>query len=305
MKDGAAAAGSFAYIGPSQVQALQSVSCLVVKALPVVYGATSGSWWIYMNQTQAPFNNWSVRAAVVHAINYSQIISLAFGGYASQWVGPVPPGYPYYNPANLPPYPYDLTLAKQEMANSPWPNGYPTALNYEYLNLGDWPAAAQLLKQDLSVIGININLVPISNINTLTSNLQVIDTSTGVCGAQESTYGGPFPIGQEFYTSDYISPDDWTQNDAINTGSANLCMSGYNNATVNGLVITAAGEHNATNLTADYSQMTALMYDNYTNAWLAAPTAFAVYNSGLQGVINNPMGSGLPFVMFYNTEYAS
>jgi peptide/nickel transport system substrate-binding protein len=304
MKDGAAAAGSFAYIGPSQVQALQSVSCLVVQALPVVYGATSGSWWIYMNQTQAPFNNWSVRAAVVHAIDYSQIISLAFGGYASQWVGPVPPGYPYYDPGNLTPYPYNLTLAKQEMANSPYPTGYGPSINYEYLNLGDWPAASQLLKQDLSQIGITLNLVPISNINTLTSNLQVVDPSTGVCGAQETTYGGPFPIGQEFYTSDYISPDDWTQNDAISYGSANACMSGYSNATMDNLVIEAAGEHNIANLTADYTEMTQLMYYNYTDAWLAAPTAFAVYNSGLQGVINNPMGSGLPFVMFYNTEHA-
>ncbi|MGI0070592.1 MAG: ABC transporter substrate-binding protein [Thermoplasmata archaeon] len=305
MKDGAAAAGSFAYIGPSQVQSLKSVSCLVVQALPVVYGATSGSWWVYLNQTQAPFSNWSVRAAVVHAINYTQIINLAFGGYASQWVGPVPPGYPYYDPGNLPPYPYNLTLAKQEMAASPYPNGYSGSLNYAYLNLGTWPEVAQLLKQDLSQIGITLNLVPYANVGILTSNLQVIDPSTGVCGAQETTYGGPFPIGQEFYTSDYISPDDWTQNDAISYGSANQCMAGYSNGTVDNLTIEAAGEHNASNLTADYAEMTSLMYYNYTDAWLAAPTAFSAYNSGLQGIVSNPMGSGLPFVMFYNTEYAS
>ena len=46
------------------------------------------------------------------------------------------------------------------------------------------------------------------------------------------------------------------------------------------------------------------MYANYTDAWLAVPTAFAVYNTHLGGIVPNPMGSGLPFVMFYNSEVA-
>ena len=80
--------------------------------MPTVYGSTSGSWWIYLNQSVYPFDNLSVRAAVAHAINYEQIIQQAFGGYATQWVGPVPPAYPYYNPENLTPYAYNLTLAR-------------------------------------------------------------------------------------------------------------------------------------------------------------------------------------------------
>jgi len=85
--------------------------------------------------------------------------------------------------------------------------------------------------------------------------------------------GGPFPIGQEFYTSDYIAPDDWTQNNAISYGSANMCMSQYNNLTMDSLVIDAAGQSNPTNLTNDYSQITRMMYDNYTNAWLVVPNS--------------------------------
>ena len=304
LKDGAAAAGSLAYLGPAQISQLQASKCVVVQAMPTIYGATSGSWWVYMNQTVAPFDNLSVRAAVVHAINYAQIIQLGFSGYASQWVGPVPPGYPDYNPNNLSPYAYDPTLAASEMAASPWPHGYPGTLNYEYLNLGDWPAVAKLLQQDLAPIGINLTLVPIRDVNTLTGTLQVVDPNTGLCGAAEHANGGPFPIGQEFYTSDYISPDDWTQNDALNYGSANACMSGYNNTTVNALVLAAAGEHNPATLAQDYATITAAMYANYTDAWLAVPTAFAVYNTHLGGIVPNPMGSGLPFVMFYNSEVA-
>src|SRR5439155_1581976 len=178
-------------------------------------------YWGVNASNDEPFNNWSVRQAVVHAINYGRIIQLAFGGYAEPWVGPVPPGYPYYNPDNLQPYAYNLTLAKQYMSQSPWPNGYPNTINYEYVNLGDWADVARLLQDDLAQIGITLNTVSIPNIDKL-YELQRLD-GNGDCIAQTTANGGPFPIGQEFYTSDYISPDDWTQNNAISYGSANSC----------------------------------------------------------------------------------
>ena len=303
LKSGQVAGASFAYVGPSTVNDLKTTACVTVTTLDDVYSSTAGGWWIYMNQNVPPFNNVSVRKAVVHAINYQEIINVAFGGYAKQWVGPVPPGYPYYNPDNLAPYPYDLALAKQEMNNSPYPlpQGYGPTLNYEYINLGDWKTVATLLQGYLSQIGIKINPVAIPLDQLYVE--QVLDAS-GTCTTMTNVNGGPFPIGQEFYTSDYIAPDDWTQNNAISYGSANMCMSQYNNLTMDSLVIDAAGQSNPTNLTNDYSQITRMMYDNYTNAWLVVPQQFAVYNQLLRGVVFNPMGSGLPFTMVMNTEYA-
>ncbi len=305
LKNGNVASASFAYVGPSTINDLKTAACLTVKALPSVYSSTSGGWWIYMNQNYAPFNNLSVREAVVHAINYQEIISVAFGGYATQWVGPVPPGYPYDNNATAkePYYQYNLALAQQEMNNSPYPlpGGYSTTLNYLYINQGDsWPTVATLLKSDLAKIGITLNPVGLT-LDQLYQE-QVTDAS-GNCVSTTSVNGGPFYIGQEFYTSDYIAPDDWTQNNAISWGSANVCMAEYANATMDNLVISAAGDSNTANLTADYTQMTQLMYYNYTVAWLVVPTQFQVYNSLLKGIVSNPMGSGLPFVMTFNTEY--
>ncbi len=301
LRSGAVAAASFAYIGPSTIGQLQTTPCVVVNPLPIVYGATAGSWFIYMNQNTEPFNNLSVRAAVVHAIDYQRIITQAFGGYASRWVGPVPPSYDYYNPESLAPYAYNVALAQQFMANSPWPSGYPNALNYEYIDLGDWAGVGSILRANLAVIGININPVPISLERLY--EIQQVDPSTGQCTAQMPVGGGPFPIGQEFYTSDYIAPDDWTQNIAISWGSANMCMAGYNNATMDTLVLAAAGESDPGTLTSYYSQMTRMMYDNYTVAWLVVPTTFQVYNSLLKGIIPNPMGTAHPLVMMFNTEY--
>jgi len=304
--NGRVAEASFAYIGTSTIGSFQGHSNVIVDPLPTVVGATSGSWWVYLNQSIYPFNNLSVREAISHAINYNQVISQAFGGYAQQWVGPVPPAYPYNNnvTAKEPYYQYDPSLAQQEIQNSPCANNacQGTKINYEYLDISsDWATVANILTNDLKAIGLTINALPIS-----LPDLYVEQSAPGgKCVSSTSSLGGPFYMGQEFYTSDYISPDDWTQNDAYSLGSANMCMAGYNNATVDGLVYQAAAESNPTALTADYSTMTQLMYDNYTDIWLVVPTSFAVYASNLHGVIINPMGSAEPYAILLNTQWLS
>jgi peptide/nickel transport system substrate-binding protein len=307
LSTGAVQEASFAYIGPSTIASLEGDSNLVVQALPTIYGATSGSWWIYLNSSHAPFNNLSVREAITHAINYQQIIQQAFGGYAQQWVGPVPPAYPYNNnvTAGEPFYSYNLALAQQEIANSPCANNACSgdSINYMYLNTGnDWVETAQFLEADLKAIGITINPVGVG-LNALYEE-QGLDQD-GQCVSATTANGGPFYMGQEFYTSDYISPDDWTQNDAQALGSANECMAGYNNATVTADTYLAAGESNPANLTALYTNMTSLMYDNYSEIWLVVPTSFAVYSDHLHGFVQNPMASAEPFAIGFNTQWLS
>jgi len=304
IKSGAVAGVSFAYVGPSQVDSLKAAACVDVRLLDIVYGSTAGAWWIYMNQQTDPFTDIHVRKAVVHAINYQEIIANAFKGYAQRWVGPVPPGYEYYNPAGLQPYSYDLTLAMAEMNLSAWPlpGGYPNQINYMYINLGDWEQVALILQSNLAKIGIRLRVVGLPNIDALYTEQGRDDA--GNCISQSTFSGGPFPIGQEFYTSDYISPDDWTQNNAISYGSANDCMAGYYNTTMDDLVIAAAGETDPTTLRQYYTDITQLMYDNYTVAWLVVPDQFQIVSNQLQGYVTNPMGAALPFVVVQNTMSA-
>ncbi len=314
LKSGHVQGASFAYVGPSTIADLQGLSNVVVDALPIIYGATSGSWWIFLNQSVYPFNNLSVREAITHAINYQQIIADAFGGYATQWVGPVPPSYPYNNnvTAQEPYYSYDPTLAQQEIQNSPCKNAgcKGTVINYMYLNVGaDWAETAQFLEEDLAAINITINPVGVS-LDELYEE-QGID-SDGACVSSTTANGGPFYMGQEFYTSDYISPDDWTQNDFVSTGSANECMAGFNsgalssyNATYDDWVYNAAGDANPADLTSYYTNMTQVLYENYSEIWLTVPTSFAVYTTNLQGYVFNPMASAEPFAIGFNTQWLS
>jgi ABC-type transport system substrate-binding protein len=312
--DGHVQGASFAYIGPSVISQLQNHSNVVVQPLSTIYGATSGSWWIYLNQSVYPFNNLSVREAITHAIDYTQIINEAFGGYATQWVGPVPPSYPFYNPDNLPAYKFDLAQAYQEMADSPCANGgcVHDTIKYMYLNSGsDWSDTASLLQAELALINITIDPIPV-NLDGLIAEQGY---SGGDCASNTTLNGGPFYMGQEFYTSDYISPDDWTQNDFVDSGSANMCMAGFNavslptfNSTLNNLTYVAAAtpDTNATDnatLAQYYATMTQSLYDNYTEIWLCVPTSFAVYASDLHGFVQNPMASAEPFAIGFNTQY--
>ena len=307
LKNGNVQGASFAYVGPSTIAQLKGYSNVVVDPLSTIFGATSGSWWIFLNSSVYPFNNLSVREAITHAINYNQISTEAFGGYAAPWVGPVPPSYPYDNnaTADLPYYSYDLALAQQEIQNSPCANAAckGTVMNYMYLDIGaDWSETAELLEIDLAAINITINPVPVS-LDELYEE-QGID-SDGQCVSATTANGGPFYMGQEFYTSDYISPDDWTQNDAYSLGSANRCMAGFSNATVDTDVYAAASDSNPADLKAYYTTMEQIMYYNYSEIWLVVPTSFAVYTTNLHGYVFNPMASAEPFAIGFNTQWLS
>ena len=311
LESGGAASASIAYLtylSPSTILQLQANPCVVTQALPTVFGATQGSWWVYLDLHEYPFNNLSVREAIAHAINYSEIYQAAFGGYATSWVGPVPPAYPYYNPQNLAPYGFNLTLARQEIANSPCANDACGATNFsfEYVDAGPaWLETAELLAADLSVIGLTIKPVPV----TLTQfyfgqGYTLPPGPPSGCMSHQAVNGGPFYIGLSFYSSDYFSPDDWTQNDAATPGSANQCAAGFSNSTVDSDVFAAAADSNSTALTNLYSQMTQILYDNYSEIWLVVPTLFAVSSEDLHGVLQNPMGSVEPAAMLFNTQWA-
>lgn len=303
MKTGTVVAASFGYAGTTAAQELAGVHCVDVTKLGPLYGSTEGNYWVYMNQQTPPFGNLSVREAIAHAINITQIIQDAFDGFAYPWVGPVPLAYPFYNPQSLNPYPYDLALAKQEIANSPCRNGC-GPFNFDYLTPGtDWFDMATLIQSDLGQIGITIDPVPITLSEMYEE--QTVDPTTGHCVASETTNGGPFPIGQQVYSADFIAPSDGTLTQAISWGSANVCDAGYDNSTVDSLVYQAAGSSNPTIEAQDYGEITAAMYDNYSDVWLGVVGTYEVVNSLLQGIVLNPMGSGVPFSMVMNTQHAS
>ena len=73
--------------------------------------------WVGLNVAQYPTNNIEFRLALVHAVNYTQLLAEGsrFNGTIlaeGDFLGPLTPQWgQYYNPGNLPMYSYDIPLA--------------------------------------------------------------------------------------------------------------------------------------------------------------------------------------------------
>ncbi|MGP8071045.1 MAG: ABC transporter substrate-binding protein [Candidatus Bathyarchaeia archaeon] len=100
------------------------------------FGAGPNTEYFSLNPGKYPTNNNDFRLAVVHAINYTQMLdeSYNFNGtlYGQNYLGPLSqPWGKYYNPDNLPLYSYDIPLAinymnqagQQEHFSLTLPNG--------------------------------------------------------------------------------------------------------------------------------------------------------------------------------------
>lgn len=116
-----------------------------------------------MNTQIFPTNNTNLRLAIVHAINYTDIIQTAVFGFALPLVGPETPNFgAYYDPGNLSNYQYNLTLASDYLAKAGYPNGTglpaltmaidASATSYE-------EPEAEIIQSDLAQIGIQTNIV--------------------------------------------------------------------------------------------------------------------------------------------------
>ena len=114
--------------------------------------------------TQAyPTNNTWFRQPLVHAINYTDICVKAFLGQCNPVVGPEYPVFKaFYNLNNATPYSYNLTLAKQDLNKSGITN--PPTLTFRIeAGLPYHQDVASVVQGDLSVIGINVNIVVQTN----------------------------------------------------------------------------------------------------------------------------------------------
>jgi peptide/nickel transport system substrate-binding protein len=123
-----------------------------------------------MNVKLAPWSDVHVRRAVAYALNRTDIIAATGGPQAASPIYAVIPtfdlnsiGSPSQVKAlldSLPQYHFDVTKAKQEMAQSAYPNGFTARLDVD--NYGAFPNIAQVMAAELQKIGITltVNVMP-------------------------------------------------------------------------------------------------------------------------------------------------
>ena len=291
----------------SQYGVLSQIQGVTASILPPAFGSSQNVFFVYMDPYAfAPFQDRRVREAIANAIDYKSIIHSVLNDLATQWVGPVPPGFPYYNEsmAGLKPYEFDPVKAAHLLAEAGYKSTLPdgTTLNgagkefpsVNFLYDADSSTegqVAEIISTELHSIGINIVLTPItfkqySSIITSTSNL---DTT-------------PYPFGISFYSEDYTASIDYV---SAFTQTGQLGFSAYSNQTVYDWTTAAATALDESTIIQNLSQITSAMYYDYTVTWLYVPFFMAVNRSNVVGMIPNPAGSGAGYFMFYNTVHYS
>jgi ABC-type dipeptide transport system, periplasmic component len=282
---------------------LKTIPNVNVSLLPIIFGSSQGAYFVYMDPVAFPaFNNTSVREAITYAINYAGIIKTVFDGYAVQWVGPIPPGFPYYNQSvgNLTPYSYNPELAAKYLAQAGYraifPNGTIVNRNHPFPNVNflytsdstSETEAAQIIQSNLAAIGINITLTPL----TFPAYEQVV-----FAPGNETTQ---YPMGINFYTEDFTASIDYV--DAIADGYY-IGTSAYFNDSVFNASVNASATFNQTAIIQNFSFITHTMYYQYAIDWLYTPYILSITASDVTGIIPNPAGSGAGYFMFYNTVH--
>ena len=103
----------------------------------------------------------NVRAAIRHAIDREQIADVVYGEFGEPAATHLPPNLPGIRPIDGDEYDFDLERARQLMADSEFPDGGSFEIVYTTGN-SNIDLEAQLIQANLSEIGIDVTLRPVS-----------------------------------------------------------------------------------------------------------------------------------------------
>jgi peptide/nickel transport system substrate-binding protein len=129
------------------------------KGYTISNGKSTTKELLAFNDKVAPFNKTEVRKAVYSAIDTKKLLSSIWGKYGTLIGSMVPPSDPWYEDLTSV-NPYDVSLAKKELAAAGFPNGFTFTLDTPTYD--PHPAVAEFLKSDLAKVGITVKINSIS-----------------------------------------------------------------------------------------------------------------------------------------------
>jgi peptide/nickel transport system substrate-binding protein len=231
----------------------------------------------FYNTLKFPTNNLLIREALSFAWPYQEIINDTLMGFATQSRGPIPTGM-WGHDNNLFQYTYNLTKAKQLLAEAGYPNGTglpPLTLTY---TAGDpyEEASATLFQYACSQIGITINVEP------LVWNQQWSLATSNPANAQN--------IFVMYWWPTYPTPYDWLINDFGNQWPPVFNVAYWNNTTFINLINQANALEgiNINESISLYYQAQQILMNNCPAAFLFDMDDVYVVSSTIHGFHSNP-----------------
>lgn len=201
-----------------------------------------------------PTNITDVRLAIVHAINYTDLIDKAWLGQGQELV---PPEYSafsqFYNLPHLQPYQFNLTLAKQYLSEANITN-MPTLTFYGPSNVHNLPVAAQVIQSDLAQIGLNVAITTVPQTQ---------------CTAEQGPYS--YNLGNYSYNISLPGCNDWgpdaltpvdSWQDFVSNSSEYGNTAVYSNPVVQNAINTFYSSDNVTYIQSVVSQAETQVYND-------------------------------------------
>ena len=145
--------------------------------------------YMMMNERYAPLADVHVRRAISLAIDREAMVKSVLFGHGDPANSFMPPQVPYYDP-NSPGLQFDLDQAKQEMAQSKYPNGFTVELLIGKGTIQEQDVG-QIVQQELQPLGIKVTF-------------KQVDPSVEFANEQEFKY----QLGFSYWTMDIADPDE-------------------------------------------------------------------------------------------------
>jgi len=190
------------------VNTLENTPNVTMKLFP-----STRTDYMMMNERFAPLADVHVRRAISLALDRKAMISSVLFGHGAPANSFMPPQVPFYDP-NSPGLQFNLTQAKQEMAQSKFPKGF-TVQMLIGAGIADEKSIGQIVQQELGKIGVKVVFKP-------------TDPSIEFQDEQQFKY----QLGLSYWTMDIADPDELVTF-AVDPGSgAKSFYTDYNNADV-------------------------------------------------------------------------
>lgn len=129
------------------------------KNYTISNGKSTTKELLAFNDKVAPFDKAEVRKAIYSAIDRKKLLTSIWGGYGTLIGSMVPPSDPWYEDLTKV-NPYDVDLAKKELAEAGFAKGFSFTLDTPTYD--PHPAVAEFLKSELAKVGVTVNINSIS-----------------------------------------------------------------------------------------------------------------------------------------------
>lgn len=148
-------------------------------------------------RNQTPFDDIRVRQAIMHAINYEQLIEIGLKGLGYRETAPLPEEWPNSVNDQVILQTYNLDLARELLLEAGYPDGFETDLWHHLgTSRAEDPVIAAIIQQGLKAIGIEVTL-------------KAADTASMMAAANQGQiplwiWSNSFVYFDEFYMLEYF-----------------------------------------------------------------------------------------------------